>query len=193
MATLRERKKLATWRTIRRAALELFEQHGYEAISVEQIAEAANVSRATFFNYFATKEAALFDPDPEERDTWRAAMASRPAEESPWDSVTAVMLGFNERLGDRMPLQRRLKAQNPALARSAPNLGEQFRADLRDFLTERTGPGAEATVQLYINLAFAAAATAYQTWTFDEDYDTYLERLRRYLHQTGAGVNHHRP
>lgn len=190
MANLRERKKLATWRAIRRAALELFEQHGYEVVSVEQIAEAANVSRATFFNYFATKEAALFDPDPEERDTWRAAMAGRPADETLWDSVAAVMLAFTERFRDRMPLQRRLKAENPALAKSAPNLGEQFRADLRDYLIGRTGPDAEATVLLYLNLAFAAASTAYQTWTFDEDYDTYLERLERYLHQTGAGVNH---
>lgn len=189
MANLRERKKLATWRTIRRVALELFEQQGYEAISVEQIAEAANVSRATFFNYFATKEAALFDPDPEERDMWRAAMADRPAGETLWESVAAVLLAFNERFRDRMPPQRRLKAQTPALARSAPNLGEQFRADLRDFLISRTGPDAEATELLYLNLAFAAAATAYQTWTFDEDYDTYLERLKRYLHQTGAGVN----
>lgn len=50
---LRERKKLATWRAIRTAALRLFDEQGYEATTVEQIAEAANVSRATFFNYFA--------------------------------------------------------------------------------------------------------------------------------------------
>src|SRR5215470_13539481 len=65
---LRERKKLAAWRAIRAAALQLFEEQGYAATTIEQIATVANVSRATFFNYFAGKEAVLFDPDPGERD-----------------------------------------------------------------------------------------------------------------------------
>ena len=53
---LRERKKAKTQAAIQAEALRLFKQHGYEATTIEQIAEAAEVSPSTFFRYFPTKE-----------------------------------------------------------------------------------------------------------------------------------------
>ncbi|MDN3238158.1 TetR/AcrR family transcriptional regulator [Glycomyces tritici] len=55
-AGLRERKKNATWELLRKTALDLFEASGFEDVSVAQIAAAAEVSKATVFNYFPTKE-----------------------------------------------------------------------------------------------------------------------------------------
>jgi TetR/AcrR family transcriptional regulator, cholesterol catabolism regulator len=55
----RERKKLEVLRRIRRAAADLFHQKGYEATTVEEIAERADVAKGTFFNYFARKDALL--------------------------------------------------------------------------------------------------------------------------------------
>jgi AcrR family transcriptional regulator len=59
---LRERKKMKTREAIRREALRLFETKGYAGTTVEQIAQAADVSPSTFFRYFSNK-AALLIPD----------------------------------------------------------------------------------------------------------------------------------
>jgi AcrR family transcriptional regulator len=55
----RERKKLEVLTRIRAAALELFNEKGYDATTVEEIAERADVAKATFFNYFPRKDTLL--------------------------------------------------------------------------------------------------------------------------------------
>lgn len=60
---LRERKKIKTRQAIRRAAFRLIDENGYAATTVEQIAEAAEVSASTFFRYFPSKESLLLADD----------------------------------------------------------------------------------------------------------------------------------
>ncbi|MBO3747339.1 TetR family transcriptional regulator [Streptosporangiaceae bacterium NEAU-GS5] len=59
---LRERKKLQTARSLWVTAIELFAEHGFENVSVAQIADAAGVSKMTVFNYFPTKEDLVLRP-----------------------------------------------------------------------------------------------------------------------------------
>jgi AcrR family transcriptional regulator len=63
---LRDRKKLRTRDAIRRAALRLIEANGYADTTVEQIAEAAEISPSTFFRYFPSKEAVFLSDDLDE-------------------------------------------------------------------------------------------------------------------------------
>jgi AcrR family transcriptional regulator len=60
---LRDRKKIQTRRVIRNEAMRLIEENGYANTTVEQIAEAAEVSPSTFFRYFPSKEMVLMAND----------------------------------------------------------------------------------------------------------------------------------
>jgi AcrR family transcriptional regulator len=86
---LRERKKLKTRIAIRRATYRLISEQGYEATTIEQIAEAAEVSPSTVFRYFPTKEDIVltdeYDP------VMEAELRARPADEDPLDSIRHVI------------------------------------------------------------------------------------------------------
>jgi AcrR family transcriptional regulator len=75
----RERKKLATWRTIADAAMRLFLERGFDAVTVADIAEAADVAVSTVFKHFDSKEAIAFARDPAIEAELERAVTQRPA------------------------------------------------------------------------------------------------------------------
>ena len=87
----RDRKKLATNQSLRSAALRLVAERGLHEVTVEDIAEAADVSVRTFFNHFPSKEDAIVGLDPERVVQLRDALIARPAEEPPLVALKAVL------------------------------------------------------------------------------------------------------
>jgi AcrR family transcriptional regulator len=79
MAGLRERKKLATRTAIHDAAMRLFAERGFAGTTMDQIAEAAEVSRATVFTYFATKEDVVLGDGSAAVEALAAALRENPA------------------------------------------------------------------------------------------------------------------
>ncbi|AJP57350.1 TetR family transcriptional regulator [Pandoraea vervacti] len=74
---LRSRKRLATRQGISNAATRLFHEHGFDHVTVDQIAAAADVGRMTVFNHFPRKEDMFFDRDEEGREALREAIRAR--------------------------------------------------------------------------------------------------------------------
>ena len=99
-ASLRERKKLATRHELRRVTLRLVAERGFSNVTVEEIAEAANVSPRTFFNYFPSKEAALFGADPALAAATREAIVCQQPGEPVLTVLRSVMTTQARRVAD---------------------------------------------------------------------------------------------
>jgi AcrR family transcriptional regulator len=84
-AGLRERKKARTRAAIREHAMRLFEEQGYAATTVDQIAAAADVSPSTFFRYFPTKEDTVLADDYDPLIV--AALLAQPADLHPIEAI----------------------------------------------------------------------------------------------------------
>jgi AcrR family transcriptional regulator len=138
---LRERKKIKTREAIRTATYGLIKEQGYDATTIEQIAERAEVSPSTVFRYFPTKEDIVitdeYDPLMVEE------LRSRPADESWPDSLRHVMRTAIDALMAEDPEAVRMRAhlaiQVPAVRSRIYESMSQTARMLRGAIAERSG------------------------------------------------------
>jgi AcrR family transcriptional regulator len=91
-AQLRERRRQRTAAEIERAALELFTARGFDAVTIDDIAEAAHISRRTFFRHYASKDDVLLGDPRRDEQLLLKALDNLPAEMSPVDALHAALL-----------------------------------------------------------------------------------------------------
>jgi AcrR family transcriptional regulator len=135
--SLRDRKRQRAEETIRKAALELFAERGFDQVSVTEIAERAEVGRTTFFRYFGDKQEVLF-PNPRQESAQAVTGVAAPATAigsslpAALRSVRALVTAFVGRITADpagYELHQRLVSQNPELyARSL--VKQRHHADL---------------------------------------------------------------
>ena len=130
---LRSRKRLATRQSISNAATRLFLERGFDGVTVDEIAAAADVGRMTVFNHFPRKEDMFFDRDEEARETLRDALRQRDgrvtpvetlrllahrvvAERLPWVEFSAASQGFVETVQRSEALKARARAIRDEIA-----------------------------------------------------------------------------
>ncbi|MGI5500334.1 TetR/AcrR family transcriptional regulator [Lentzea sp. CA-135723] len=89
LTTRREHKKAVTRRSLAGAALRLAMEHGLDGVTVEDIADAAGVSRRTFSNYFTSKEDAVLDADRQRTQALVSLVQDRPEHETAWQALRA--------------------------------------------------------------------------------------------------------
>jgi AcrR family transcriptional regulator len=114
----RERQKLETHRALSTAARELALARGLDGLTVEDIADAADVSVRTFFNYFSCKEEALVGVEPAVLAELGAELQERPAGESPLEALKAVLASGVDDVAEAMrrwSLRTELVRRHPSL------------------------------------------------------------------------------
>ena len=149
---LRERKKLQTRQAIHQAALQLIDEQGLEATTIDQICAAADVSTRTFFNYFPSKAAAILQlPDatisPDVRERFLAARGGL---------VRALcdVVGSSSDAGpDRVRLKK-LIANHPELLTIVMGMMTDRRAQFVALASERASSAEQA--DLAVTLVMAA-------------------------------------
>jgi AcrR family transcriptional regulator len=138
---LRSRKKAKTRLAIEDSALALFEQRGYEATTVEEIAEGAEVSTTTFFRYFPSKAEVLLSDHGEQLPALREAIMGRPRSE---DDLTAVRRAVQREWvaaidPDRTARKARIVDSSDLLQGMSYHRGRGWLVAVSDALAQRRG------------------------------------------------------
>ena len=162
--TMAERKRLLVSTELTEAALQLLALKGFDAVTVDEIAAAAGVSKRTFFRYFASKEDVVVQFLTEMGTGMRAALADRPAEEPPSVALLHAVRVPIDTCGehtDRALRVVQLILRTPALLARFLERQAQWREDLADELAGRLR--LDAGTDLYPRLAAGMALTAFDT------------------------------
>jgi AcrR family transcriptional regulator len=171
---LRERKKARTKTAIQEHALRLFRGQGYDATTVEQIAEAAEISPSTFFRYFPTKEDVVVwdDYDP----MLIEAIRGQPAGLSP---IQAIRGGLRQAFSRISPDELARIRERTALTLAVPELRASSMANLShnlrmigELVAERVGREPDDfAVRTFTGAVFGVWLSVLFVWAEDPDAD----------------------
>jgi AcrR family transcriptional regulator len=185
---LRERKKQKTRWAIQEHALRLFAEQGYDATTVEQIADAAEVSQSTFFRYFKTKE----DVVSEDRydDLIVAGIEAAPPDLGPLGTMRHAL---KTSLGDLKPGENEQILTRMRLVLSVPALRARTMTGLLDSTNAFAPPLArrlgrepdDFDVRAFVTGCMTAAAVGVFAWYDSEGRDDLGELIDRAVAAVG--------
>jgi AcrR family transcriptional regulator len=184
-AERRARKRLATRQGISVAATRLFLERGFDDVTVNEIAAAADVGRMTVFNYFRRKEDMFYDRDDEIRETLHEALRQRNprvapietlrllahrliAEQSPFVEFSLASQGFIKTIEGSETLQARARAIRDEIA--------QVVAEALSESVGRKPADADANLTAGLLLATWTVALIRAHRTFGETQDAHKAR-----------------
>jgi len=167
--SLQERKQELVRAELANAAWELFGKKGYEATTVAEIAEAAGVSRRTFFRYYGSQEEVLTETSDELAEAMLAAMAERPRAEPPLLAIERALVPVLEPrlvLTGRARTIIRLLRESRTLRRAMMERHALMEERLAAQLADRLGadPTKDSTPALLAFIARAMLDTAFNVW-----------------------------
>jgi len=142
---LRERKKQQTWGLIAQTARRLFQEHGFDAVTVADVARAADVSRKTVFNYFPAKEDLFYSG----MEIYQARLLDAIRQRRPGESILGAFTRFitsssgllaaaDPDAGERLLAINRMIASSPALLAREQQIYAGYAAALAALIAEET-------------------------------------------------------
>jgi AcrR family transcriptional regulator len=168
---LRERKKAQTHQALRDAAIGLFSVQGFDGTTVEEIAEACDVSPRTFFRYFPTKEDVLFADSEQRCASLVAVLAAQPPGVAPLAALHAAMraaaLDYREERA-RLVARTEIVAASPSLrayrAEHQRGWEEAILGEISRRIGARGSASAGLELRLLTSVSIGALRAALDTW-----------------------------
>ncbi|MER5912170.1 TetR family transcriptional regulator [Streptomyces sp. NPDC001982] len=201
METLRERKKRRTRDALLRAAVELFTTQGYEATTVDEIADAVEVSQRTFFRYFPGKQEAAFALQEIAEAHFVEAVRERPPHETPLEALRqAVLEGWDtmhEAIAAVVPIELYLRMyrvieSSPVLLAVHLRRSVDTEDELTRVLAAREGVDAETDPRPRLAVAVFGAVirVTERRWSVGDDFSVSAMRelTAAYLDQVGPAL-----
>jgi AcrR family transcriptional regulator len=145
---LRERKKQRTRQLIADTAMRLFLEHGFDAVTVAEVARAAEVDAKTVYNYFPSKPWLIYH----RLETFEAALLDTVRGRKPGESILAAFARFvieshgllaDERASEQLKAVGRMIANSPTLLAHEQQVFARFTASLAVLIAEETGTRAD--------------------------------------------------
>ncbi|KIG13262.1 Transcriptional regulator, TetR family protein [Enhygromyxa salina] len=170
IVALRERKKDQTREALALAAFTLFQSKGYEATTVAEIARAAEVSRRTFFRYYATKDALLFVDNSDNLERFKELLATLGPDEDSFAHVRRASLALAKeymRDRDQILARARIIESSPVLSkqeRQQDMLWEQAIAESLLAVYEAPTPIAQRRARMLAGATFGAMRATMIEW-----------------------------
>jgi len=166
---LRERRKRLTAAELEASALRLFGERGFDAVTVDDIAADADVSRRTFFRYFASKEDVLLADHHVQLARLREAMAARPPGEAILTALRNALLSITGDFEDRREkviLRGRIMRETPSLQARSLVHQKAWEEAMQQMVAERLGvdPVLDLRPGVVAATALAAMRVAFNNW-----------------------------
>ena len=190
---LRERKKTKTRLDIVQAATRLFVSKGFDATTMDDIADAAEVSRSTLFRYFGNKEAMVF-PNQDERLGIFMEIISKPqAGESPFATVRRGLLYLAEVFyasREELAIQQKIVSSSPYLTARELAFYEEWEKAIRIAVVDPYAGSADQANRAKVasSAIFATVRTAMTEWLQDGCREDLVEKARRVLDIVKEGL-----
>ena len=186
----RERKKLQTHQSLRAAALRLCAERGLHEVTVEDIANEADVSVRTFYAHYPSKEDAIVGFDASRVEQLRLALVDRPPDEAPLESLRNVLQRLHEESSEEWPLRMRVLKTNPALVPRMFASFVVFERAMIETIAMRTNT--DPTTDLYPALVTAVATGAFRAsigvWRNGGEKRPFNEVFNSAFEQVGRGL-----
>ncbi|MGC0419676.1 TetR family transcriptional regulator [Embleya sp. AB8] len=178
---LRERKKERTREALVEAAQELFLRKGYDATTIDEIVAAVEVSRRTFFRYFAGKEEVALARAMEFEGLFLTALATRPADEAPLTALrragSEVLLAVGDEpadgTGHEFLRMRRLIEDTPVLLAASLRNAMELERRMAKEIARREGldPARDRRPALLVTLYHSVMRVSMDEWGDGEVLD----------------------